>query len=57
MTEDMNKTKPEPDIEPVKETKKVDPLKCPEGFPQKKWESWSDSAKRNYLKVVYGGKQ
>ena len=55
----------ESDIEPAEEkqkeieVKKVrqepEQLKCPKGFPQKKWDSWSDSAKRNHLRIVYGG--
>jgi len=54
MTEDMNKIESEPDIEPVKETKKVDPLKCPEGFPQKKWDTWGDDAKRDHIRIIGG---
>ena len=35
-----------------KEPKTKSKAKKPSGFPQKKWDSWSESARQNYLNVI-----
>ena len=45
--------KPEP-VKEIKKKKETNSLKCPKGFPQKKWDKWGDGAKRDYIRITGG---
>ena len=56
MTDKKNEIEEQPgeiEVEGDKEVKKKG-LRCPKGFPQVKWDSWSESAKESYLKIIGG---
>lgn len=40
------------DLKPKKKSKPKEKYPCPDGFPQEKWDTWCDEAKRRYMCAI-----